>query len=563
MSPAAVLFLTAVSAHAQTSVVATFRIRVAAEGAAPIEGSVSPAIERLNGSRATRVGPEFDGKILEIAVGTYVFLESDPGGAALNYALNPALGILETPPGRYRLPSRTVGFLKAVNTGTVTITVRKATVPSAPKPRLDEGLFIPNWSGYMVTGPGGLHAISGNWTVPAVYDTGASAESAAWIGIDGGTNLDLIQIGTESDWSGGDVFSGGGPHFYAWWEILPSVSTTINQPIYPGDQMSAFISQNGDSNQWTMSLTDVTQNWTFTTVQTYSAPNTSAEWIVEDPRENNPFGGSYMPPLANFNQVSFDQARLNYANPQLGPIESITMVQNGATVASPSNPDGDGDGFSVAFGASTPPPPGPLVTTTALPNAVVGHAYNAILTATGSGAPFIWGISSGGLPAGLNFNNIGAITGTPAPSTSGTYSLSVLASSAANLYVQSAPQPLTLTVLATEPPPVSGFGLSISPGSVNWTQDAQKPCAATFSVKVTPQNGFNGSVALSVSGLPAGVTGSFTPTATKSASTLRLSSPSCPYGGASRAYIQGSSGTLSSTTSIIIDLKTLQPPPPR
>jgi len=61
------------------------------------------------------------------------------------------------------------------------------------------------------------------------------------------------------------------------------------------------------------------------------------------------------------------------------------------------------------------------ITTSSLPNAVVGVSYNQSMTAVGGTTPYTWAISSGSLPAGLTLvASTGAITGTP--TTSGTSS---------------------------------------------------------------------------------------------------------------------------------------------
>ena len=56
----------------------------------------------------------------------------------------------------------------------------------------------------------------------------------------------------------------------------------------------------------------------------------------------------------------------------------------------------------------------PLVTTTSLPEAVVGQAYSATLAATGGTSPYTWSISAGALPGWASLNSsTGEITGTP------------------------------------------------------------------------------------------------------------------------------------------------------
>src|SRR5215831_4603926 len=78
-------------------------------------------------------------------------------------------------------------------------------------------------------------------------------------------------------------------------------------------------------------------------------------------------------------------------------------------------------------------------------------------------------------------------------------------------------------VSLTQPaPPTPNFSLSASPSGVTVTQGA----SGTSSVTVIPQNGFNGSVSLSASGLPSGVSASFNPASATSTSTLTLTASS-------------------------------------
>jgi hypothetical protein len=101
----------------------------------------------------------------------------------------------------------------------------------------------------------------------------------------------------------------------------------------------------------------------------------------------------------------------------------------------------------------------------------------------------------------------------------------------------------TLTIVA----PAVGFGISVTPS----TQTIGRPGSTTYTVTITPQNGFTGSVSLSVSGLPNRVNASFTPSSTSAGSgwtaTLKVSSTSRTRSGTSTLTIRGRSGTLSQT----------------
>jgi hypothetical protein len=202
-----------------------------------------------------------------------------------------------------------------------------------------------NWSGYAITGSG-FTAITGQWRVPAVSPSRKSSYSSNWIGIDGFNNNNLIQTGTESDYVSGSA------RYDAWWEILPAAETVIpSVPVKPGDLMSASVKRNSGSS-WTITISDVTTGASFSTTQTYTGPETSAEWIEEAPSI-----GGRIAPLANYGTATFDPGTVNGLNPHLVASEGGVMIQGRSQVSTPSNPDADTDGFSTAYGSSAPPPP--------------------------------------------------------------------------------------------------------------------------------------------------------------------------------------------------------------
>src|SRR5207344_2074605 len=85
-----------------------------------------------------------------------------------------------------------------------------------------------------------------------------------------------------------------------------------------------------------------------------------------------------------------------------------------------------------------------------------------------------------------------------------------------------------------------------SPSSVVIAQGA----SGTSSINITPQNGFNGNVSLSATGLPSGVTASFNPDSTAAASTLTLTASSAAATGTVTVTITGTSGSLSNAITI-------------
>ena len=55
----------------------------------------------------------------------------------------------------------------------------------------------------------------------------------------------------------------------------------------------------------------------------------------------------------------------------------------------------------------------PDITTTSLPEGMVGHSYNATLEATGGGGPYRWSLTPGILPSDLHLSSAGVISGVP------------------------------------------------------------------------------------------------------------------------------------------------------
>jgi hypothetical protein len=92
------------------------------------------------------------------------------------------------------------------------------------------------------------------------------------------------------------------------------------------------------------------------------------------------------------------------------------------------------------------------------------------------------------------------------------------------------------------------FTLTAVPNSLTISQGNQ----GTSTITVVPSNGFSGSVALSASGLPSGVTAGFVPNPTTSTSTLTLTASATAATGNSTVTITGTSGSLNPTTTIAL-----------
>jgi hypothetical protein len=103
-------------------------------------------------------------------------------------------------------------------------------------------------------------------------------------------------------------------------------------------------------------------------------------------------------------------------------------------------------------------------------------------------------------------------------------------------------------VQVTATPP--DFSVVATPSS----QTASRGKSTSYSVSVTPSNGFSGNVNFSVTGLPSGATASFTPSSVpgSGSSTLTVNTTSATPTGTYTLTITGSSGTLTNSTQVTL-----------
>jgi len=154
-------------------------------------------------------------------------------------------------------------------------------------------------------------------------------------------------------------------------------------------------------------------------------------------------------------------------------------------------------------------------------------------------------LSASGLPGGVTaaFNPATATT-------SSTLTLTASASAAigtATVTITGTSGSLThQTKITLTVNPSGSFTLSATPNSLTIAQGNK----STSSISVNHLNGFSGSVGLSASGLPSGVTASFNPSSTSSTSTLTLTASSTAAIGVATVTISGTSGSLTSSTTI-------------
>jgi outer membrane protein assembly factor BamB len=195
-----------------------------------------------------------------------------------------------------------------------------------------------------------------------------------------------------------------------------------------------------------------------------------------------------------------------------------------------------------------PPPPTPTNLSATAGNAQATLSWSAAsgatsynlyrsTTAGGEGAtPVATGIVS------TSYTNTGLTNGT-------TYFFTVAAVNGFGTSGQS--NEVSATPTAPPPPTGSDFSLSAFPASLSIRQSSSGRSTTT----VLPVSGFKGTVSLSASGLPSGVTASFNPSSTASTSTLTLTVSRSTTTGTSTVTITGLSGSLTHTANVTLTVR--------
>jgi trimeric autotransporter adhesin len=160
-------------------------------------------------------------------------------------------------------------------------------------------------------------------------------------------------------------------------------------------------------------------------------------------------------------------------------------------------------------------------------SAVTGATEYHILRGTATGGPY----AQVGTATGTTFTDTSVTGGT-------TYFYVVRAANSATC--ESGDSPEASATPAANP----NFTLSISPASATVAHGGG---TAVYTVTITPSGGFTGAVTLSVSGLPAGTTGSFSPNPATSTSTLTLTVNKSTARGTYTFTVTGTSGSITRT----------------
>ena len=362
----------------------------------------------------------------------------------------------------------------------------------------------------------------------------------------GGTALSTAGPGgqwlSESTWGG----SGGG------------VSTTY---VIPNYQQGMNFASLGGSNTM-RNIPDVALT---AAIQMYLIYNNGQQVSVGGTSAAAPLWGGFIA-LANEQAAASGKPPVGFLNPAIYALgKGANYARDLHDITIGSNGFGAIPGFDLATGWGTPfgqpliddltsIAGAPTFVLSAPPIAVtIGSSATATIQITAqNGFSGSVNLSLSGLPSGVT-GTFGAI------SPSGASALTLIASSGAasgtyTLPIQGVSGAITssvgLSLQVTKAPvytlTTSAAALTVAPGSTG-----------TATITVAPANGFNSPVSLTISSLPAGVTASFNPASTSTASTLGFVATAGATVGTSTVMVTGKSGTLAATVAIAL---TIAPP---
>jgi hypothetical protein len=238
--------------------------------------------------------------------------------------------------------------------------------------------------------------------------------------------------------------------------------------------------------------------------------------------------------LDQFGQPVSPQPAFTWSVNGGGSIDALGLFAAGSTAGGPFSVTATSGSVNGTASVSVTAPLVLTTITVAPANASVQTGKTLQFTATGldqfgqllSPQPtFTWAVNGGGAISATGLFTAGATPGGP---------FSVTAS---NGGVNGA---TNVTVISVPP----DFSLSVSPA----TQSIKRGTSASYTVTITPSNGFSGAVSLSLTGQPSGSTVTFTPNpATGTTSTLAVKTLSNTTRTTYTLTVKGVSGSLSHT----------------
>jgi hypothetical protein len=221
-----------------------------------------------------------------------------------------------------------------VATPSAAVAARVTTPPLIHGPARTDAHSDQTWSGYAVTGSGPYTSITGSWNIPTMNCSKGRGDASPWIGIDGWSNDTVEQIGIDLDCRKGKA------SYHPWVEMYPGPSHYFKDTVNAGDTLSASVQVSGSS--WVLNERDLNTGWTKTFDETSKDELASAEAIVED------VGGGAVPPVPDFNTVSFTKITVNGVPLASAGTVHKTTLERGSTKLSTESPLNGGK-FSITW----------------------------------------------------------------------------------------------------------------------------------------------------------------------------------------------------------------------
>jgi PKD repeat protein len=195
-----------------------------------------------------------------------------------------------------------------------------------------------------------------------------------------------------------------------------------------------------------------------------------------------------------------------------------------------------------SLGAPPPPPEPPVANFTGSPtNGITPLTVNFTDNSSGSPTGWAWNFGDGGTSTAQNPSHVYTVAGTYSVTLQATNSLGTNTITKANY------------ITVTPPPP--DFTINVSPAK----RTIQRGGSTTYTISVTPTNGFTGEVTLSVNGLPSGTTTSFSPNpvngSAPASSTLSIATSSTTPRGNNTLTIRATSGAITHTATAQLQVK--------
>jgi len=355
----------------------------------------------------------------------------------------------------------------------------------------------------------------------------------AWASSGGGISPDKIAIPAWQKLSGVINSSNKGSTTY---RNGPDVSANANYTFYTcSDQTTCLANEYGGTSfaapMWAGYIALVNQQLAsqgekpigFINPTIYQQNITSSTYAADFHDISSGTSGSYSA-VAGYDLVT------GWGSPNSGLLAALagsTTTQPGFTLsASPAS-------VSVAQGATV----SSTITST------VSGGFDSAVTLTASGLPS--GITASFSPSSITGAGSSTLTFTVgSTATAGTYSITVTGTSGSTV------ETTTVSLTVTSSGATGSFSVSASPSSLT----VARSNSGTVTVTTAVTGGFSGAISLSASGLPSGVTATFSPSSITGAgsSTLTLTASSRATTGTKTITITAKSGSTSHTTTVTL-----------